>query len=101
MNLSELAPSKWFSNPETSSFWLRIYPCLFVPHDQFPQAVSAMFGRPEEHGLSMRPASQVAVGCGRVSGLKIPYSTFDMSSAASGQLQLHVHLDQKELRDTP
>ena len=38
-NLSDFGVREWCQNPETSSFWLRAYTCLLIPHDRFMPAL--------------------------------------------------------------
>lgn len=101
ISLSKLAPSDWFTQPENSSFWLRIYSCLFVPHDSFLESVAGMFGAPNERGVAVRPEQRVLVTCGRVNDIKVPFSICDMESAPNGQLSVRVKVDLRQLPDMP
>jgi hypothetical protein len=99
--LQALAPTEWFAQPATSSVWLRIYLCLFVPHDVFPQAVTSMLDQAGDGDLAMRPGSRMLFACGWTNDLKVPSVTFEMMSSASGQLAINAKVDSRELPKTP
>jgi hypothetical protein len=99
--LSGLAPAEWFTKPSESSFWLRIYTCLFIPHDDFAKALTSMFGSPAEGSMAMRLAGRLIFAFGRTNDIQAPQSTFEMTSADSGQLQVVMKFDSKDLPNTP
>jgi hypothetical protein len=99
--LSALAPVEWFTKPNESSVWLRIYTCLFIPHDDFAKALTSMFGVPREGSIAVRLGGRLIYAFGRANDIIVPQSTFDITSADSGQLQIAVKIDSKELPDTP
>ena len=84
--LSGLAPAEWFTKPSESSFWLRIYTCLFIPHDDFTNALNSMFGSPAGGSMAMRLAGRLILAFGRTNDIQVTQSTFEITSADSVKL---------------
>jgi len=84
--LSGLAPAEWFTMPSESSFWLRIYTCLFIPHDDFANALTSMFGSPAGGSMAMRLAGRLIFAFGRTNDIQVTQSTFEITSADSVKL---------------
>jgi len=101
MALCNLAPAEWFAKPDESSFWLRIYTCLFIPHDAFDNAVTSMFGAPKDRTLAVTSEAPLICAFGTAKNLKVPVSTFEMTSSESGQLKVVCRVDEKELSSAP
>lgn len=99
--LRALAPSHWFEMPEKSSFWLRIYACVFVPHDSFEQAIRAMFEDGDTGSFALRPGSKLAFASGKASGIKVPFTVSEVTTEPSGKLNVFWKVDSKPLPDMP
>jgi hypothetical protein len=91
--LKDLAPSKWFKNKMESSFWLRIYTCLYIPHKDFSQkAMDATAGIPFD--------DQVYFGFYVMNGLKIPENMHSMYASEDGIVKIELLPKNVELRNS-
>src|SRR5687768_17270664 len=98
--LSDLAPEAWFTKRDQSTFWLRIYTCLFIPHDTFVDQVRQLFSD-SSRALSIRPGVPLLVACGTVKDIAIPAARFELTAAPSGQLIIRTNVDSRPLPDSP
>lgn len=95
-SLARLATDNWFSNPDNSSIWLRIYTALLIPHDKFEKAVVDFLPDPDKHEFLWNIGEEkVAFGFGSAKGMKIPvFNYIDMFAQESGETIVKINYDQ-------
>jgi hypothetical protein len=92
MQLRELAPDRWFKDRTVSTFWLRVYSCLFIPHSEFEKTIlSALNNSGFNEIISFRFLI--------MNGMKIPKTDFTMTSEPDGMLRIETEYNQKELKN--
>lgn len=95
--LHKLIPTSWFTNVEDSSIWLRLYSCVFVPHDQIAERVRGWLSE----GDLLAHGGPILFGFGTFKDFKVPSTTMDLATAESGQLRMFVKVDEKALPSAP
>ena len=95
--ITGLIPPEWFTRPEDSSIWLRIYTCLFAP---LPHLTESMLKWPGvSAGVSLKLGAPTAMAWGTVSGFNLQLKNIDIYSKTTGQVVLDLHLAEKVLPD--
>jgi hypothetical protein len=97
IGLPELAPPEWFGDIQASSFWLRIYSCLGIPHADLRDGLQKFFDWHHRLGSTLIPNSRLAIAVGTVNDLKLPSLDWTMVSEESGRTALKIHVDMKPL----
>ena len=91
MQLGELAPERWFKDKKISTFWMRVYSCLFIPHSEFEKTVLLALNNSDfNENISFRFLI--------MNGLKIPTAEFTMRTQPEGMLLLDTEYKDKELK---
>jgi len=98
--LMDLAPDSWFTDREKSSFWLRIYTSLFIPHAEFKYALNQLFSGIKKDEKIIHQVKYILFGGGLVKDMKVPCFSFYIYSQESGQLVLETKVDDRTLKET-
>jgi hypothetical protein len=91
MQLRELVPQEWFKEISNSTFWLRIYSCLFIPHADFLELVLAAT---KKTGF----ASKISFRFMAMNEMKMPTTEMSMISQADGMLKINAEIKNSEVK---
>lgn len=92
INLAEFAPPGWFADRSKSSFWLRIYTILGIPHSEL---FSLVQGLPN----TLAYEGEIQLTCGLMSGLLVPDFKVDLVASEDGHPSVRYEINQKALED--
>lgn len=98
--LQDIAPSKWFTDRRNSSFWIRLYTSLFIPHAEFKDALDKLFSELENDKNIIHTVRHILLGGGMISDLNVLYTTFDIFAQESVQLMIEAKVGTKQLKET-
>lgn len=93
INLSEFAEDEWFSDRNTSSFWLRIYTSLGLSHKDFVPIVEKVSKR-----INRKPP--VRIYFGQIENIEVPIFRINMYVNEDGITTINIHSDNHKLDKT-
>jgi len=91
IHLSYFGPEEWFKDKNISSFWLRIYTSLFIPHDKFIPSLKNALKR-----ISLK--QPVALSYAVMDGLKVPVFQHYIYALEDGKMIVEINSDHRELK---
>jgi len=98
--LTDIAPDKWFTDKKNSSFRVRLYTSLYIPHDKFKNASEELFTGLHKEKEYIPHIKHLLFGGGTVSDLNVPCISFDMYANETGKLVVDTKVDKKLLKTT-